>query len=83
MTKVLAFLTVAVLAFSAVTHPAFAQLPRVPPRTQHVQSLGLISPDRPFSNYREPHGASAQLSPFRRPGFLDLGIFGDRRSPGN
>lgn len=76
MTKVLAFLTVAVLAFSAMTHPAFAQLPRVPPR---VQSLGLISPDRPFSSYREPNGASQQL--FRRPGFLDLGIFGDRRSP--
>jgi hypothetical protein len=87
MTKVLALLTLAVLAFSAMTDPAFAQTARVPVRTYQVESFGLIRPDQPFPDYRwrndgfyrgRNHALQQLPPPFRSPGFVDAGIF----SPG-
>jgi hypothetical protein len=87
MTKVLALLTLAVLTFSAMTGPAFAQSARVPVRTYQVETFGLIRPGQPFRDYRwrndgfyrGRNDALQQLPPaFRSPGFVDPGIF----SPG-
>ena len=72
MTKVLALLTLAVLAFSAMTGPAFAPPAGVRVRTYEVSRLF-----QPFTDYRGRNGAGqSQLKEyvpqlFRPPGFVD------------
>ena len=84
MTKVLALLTLAVLAFSAMTGPAFA--PPIGGIT--VRKYGPVEQYVP-QRWNQPKNATqflewgkryfGDLLPSRPPGFLDNGIFGPNR----
>jgi hypothetical protein len=89
MNKVLALLTLAVLAFSALTGPAFAApIGRIGVRTYgHVEEyLGPALRSHPPVVDRElgrGFGLESKrylddLPPFRQPGYLDNGIFGSK-----
>jgi hypothetical protein len=79
MTKVLALLTLAVLAFSAMTGPAFA-----PPIGLRIgmRTHGHFEQNLPQRNQAKNATQSPEwkrylddLSPFRPPGYLDNGIW--------
>ena len=80
MNKVLALLTLAVLAFSVMTGPAFA-----PPLGKiFVRPYGLI--EEYWGSGLRSHppvvdrelGRGFGLAPSRQPGYLDNGIFGSK-----